>query len=181
MAVSPFPSLIKSHSHVPILHHRFAVVERKQSHVISATATTIAVKPSTTQRPNQLLQLINPIVTKNQVLFKDQHTKEMNYECEGLGNKEVRMVMERLERVAERMREIELEKMKGRLRGNMSCEDGMVMEMMSREIVSSFLEKPIQYLKSCDGKLDDRLKDFKFFVGILEQSCFTNEKINTHV
>ncbi|KAG5567604.1 hypothetical protein RHGRI_002969 [Rhododendron griersonianum] len=110
-----------------------------------ASAATIATKP----KPNTAQQLsIGPTIGSlvDQVLFKDQHVvigDERAFRRSESG-KEVGILMERLERVAEGMREMELEKLMGRVRGQISDEERVLVERMSREIVSEFMEKPIQ-------------------------------------
>lgn len=91
--------------------------------------------------------------------------------------KEVGILMERLERVAEGMREKELEKLMGRVRGQISDEERVLVERMSREIVGEFMEKPIRYLKSRrDVEMEEKLKDLNFLAGILEESYFVKGK-----
>ncbi|KAA8550897.1 hypothetical protein F0562_002581 [Nyssa sinensis] len=184
MAILPMPSSLKLHPNIPVFNGRMVVVERKLTHVVAAS--TIAINPSTNTQLNN-----NPYNTgfdewslrpmgsvTDRVLFKDRDSSDLKFTFsksksattdEGLG-KEVGIIMQRLERVAERMRELELEKLKSRIRGEISCEETILVENMSREIVSSFLAKPIQYLKSSGGKLEDKLKDLKFLVDLLEQS-----------
>lgn len=151
-----------------------------------ASAATIATKPkpNTAQvRPLSIGPTIGSLM--DQVLFKDQYVM-IGDECAFTGSemgKEVGILMGRLERVAEGMREMELEKLKGRVRGGELCEEERVlMEIMSKEIVSKFMEKPIEYLKNNRNvKMEVKLKDLNFLVEILEESYCTKPKISSHV
>lgn len=142
-----------------------------------ASAATIATKPKpNTAQPLSIGPTIGSLV--DQVLFKDQHVvigDERAFRGSESG-KEVGILMERLERVAEGMREMELEKLMGRVRGQISDEERVLMERMSREIVSEFMEKPIQYLQRRDVEMAEKLNDLNFLAGILEESYFAKEK-----
>ncbi|KAF7153336.1 hypothetical protein RHSIM_Rhsim01G0275900 [Rhododendron simsii] len=139
-----------------------------------ASAATIATKP----KPNTAQPLsIGPSLV-DQVLFKDQRVVIGDGRAfrGSESGKEVGILMERLERVAEGMREMELEKLMGRVRGQISDEERVLVERMSREIVSEFMEKPIQYLKRRDVEMAEKLNDLNFLAGILEESYFPKEK-----
>ncbi|KAI8574561.1 hypothetical protein RHMOL_Rhmol01G0364200 [Rhododendron molle] len=141
-----------------------------------ASAATIATKP----KPNAAQPLsIGPTIGSlvDQVLLKDQRVigDERAFRGSDSG-KEVGILMERLERVAEGMREMELEKLMGRVRGQISEEERVLVERMCREIVSEFMEKPIQYLRRRDVEMAEKLKDLNFLAGILEESYLAKEK-----
>lgn len=141
-----------------------------------ASAAIIATKP----KPNTAQTLsIGPTIGSlvDQVLLKDQRVigDERAFRGSESGT-EVGILMERLERVAEGMREMELEKLMGRVRGQISDEERVLVERMSREIVSEFMEKPIQYLKRRDVEMAEKLNDLNFLAGILEESYFAKEK-----
>lgn len=148
---------------------------RRLAPVASAATIATKAKPNTAQ-PLSIGPTIGSLV--DQVLFKDQHVV-IDDECAFRGSesgKEVGILMERLERVAEGMREMELEKLMGRVRGQISDEERVLVERMSREIVSEFMEKPIQYLQRRDVEMAEKLKDLNFLAGILEESYFAKEK-----
>ncbi|KAJ4727520.1 Tetrapyrrole biosynthesis [Melia azedarach] len=109
----------------------------------------------------------------DQVLIKeDEHQLNIKgSEEEGL-EKEVAKAITRLNMVVERIREMGIQNytFTNRVKEDVSC-NRMLAEEMSRDIVSKFLERPIQYLMSEDGNLEEKLKDVSFLVSILEKSC----------
>ncbi|OVA05524.1 Tetrapyrrole biosynthesis [Macleaya cordata] len=90
---------------------------------------------------------------------------------------EIRELMQRLEIVMERFRVLEMEKLMSKLNGGISDEEREKAEMLSREIVNKFLEKPMQYLSCEEVNLEDKVKDLKLVVGIFESSCLGNKKM----
>lgn len=89
---------------------------------------------------------------------------------------EIEFLMQRLESLVERFRVLEMEKLVAKTEGQISSDEKRMIEMMSREIVDRFLEKPIQYLRCKGGHLKCKSKDLKALVGMLEESCLSDEK-----
>lgn len=96
--------------------------------------------------------------------------KTIKIEDEGYLEKEAANVIMRLKTAVERLREVEIQKFLSRVSHNDSSV--MAAEEMSGQIVSEFLEKPIEYLTSDAGcNLEQKLKDIDVLVSILENSC----------
>ncbi|KAK9159689.1 hypothetical protein Syun_006030 [Stephania yunnanensis] len=49
-------------------------------------------------------------------------------------------------------------------------------EVMVGHVVERFWEKPVEYLRSGGGRLEDRVKDLRRIVGIFEQACLDHGK-----
>ncbi|KAK9141136.1 hypothetical protein Scep_010817 [Stephania cephalantha] len=49
-------------------------------------------------------------------------------------------------------------------------------EVMVGDVVERFWEKPVEYLRSGGGRLEDRVKDLRRIVGIFEQACLDHGK-----
>ena len=160
VSVSHFPFPAKSHPRVPISRVKFVVNATTNTAQIPNNAFhfTISNQSSLGRRP------ISP-VTDDQILFRMDGEERASTRTD----LEVGIVLRRLERLGERVREVELEKLKRGVRGEVSEEERELLEMMSREIVARFMEGPIKYLKSGDGRMEDKLKDMNFLVGILEE------------
>ncbi|XVF72463.1 hypothetical protein PTKIN_Ptkin12aG0123000 [Pterospermum kingtungense] len=73
----------------------------------------------------------------------------------------------RLKAIVERVRELEIHKFKG---NTISDEDRLLIENTSREIVDRFLLRPLQYLKSSNGDMQEKLKDLNLLIRMLEKS-----------
>nr|DAD33571.1 TPA_asm: hypothetical protein HUJ06_012422 [Nelumbo nucifera] len=101
------------------------------------------------------------------VLFRD----------EVLAVEEFEVLMQRLERVVEEVRIREMEKLMAKMGGELTSEEKQTVETMSREIVSEFLEKPTQYLRCKDRKMECKLKDLRALVRMLEESCLVKGKV----
>ncbi|KAM1057906.1 hypothetical protein ACFX13_031846 [Malus domestica] len=77
----------------------------------------------------------------------------------------------RLEAFTERAIDLETQ-IENKTKGlELTDEESRIVQDLSREIVSKFLEKPIQFLRSSDGDLEEKLKELQFLATILEESC----------
>ncbi|PQQ16839.1 hypothetical protein Pyn_08834 [Prunus yedoensis var. nudiflora] len=84
----------------------------------------------------------------------------------------------RLEAIGEKVIELEKKKFMNKTKGSeLSHEESILVEDLSRDIVNKFLGKPIEYLRSGDGDLREKLKELEFLVDILEESCLMGEKV----
>ncbi|KAF5731512.1 hypothetical protein HS088_TW18G00190 [Tripterygium wilfordii] len=135
--------------------------------ILSRTVSSTAIR---SLRPASRISM--PIAIKNvDVLHRDVYGA-FKIKDEGL-EKEMQGTIQRLEEVVERIKELEMQKFMGRVRGTEFEKDGVVLaETMSQEIACKFLESPIKYLRSCNGNQDEKLKDINVLVGILEKSTF---------
>lgn len=94
--------------------------------------------------------------------------KEADQELE----KEIDSTIQKLKIVVERVREMEINKFMDRVKGKISQEDYILLvDRMSKEFVTEFLERPIRYVTSCDGNLEEKIKDMNLLVDMLEESC----------
>lgn len=90
--------------------------------------------------------------------------------------KEAEIVIFKLRAVVEDLRDMEVEKINGTLKGTMSDEERLLVENMSREITDKFLKRPVEYLKSSHGDFETKLKDLNFLIRMLENSCSTGRQ-----
>uniref|UniRef100_A0A7N2N606 Tetrapyrrole biosynthesis glutamyl-tRNA reductase dimerisation domain-containing protein n=1 Tax=Quercus lobata TaxID=97700 RepID=A0A7N2N606_QUELO len=165
MAVLPMPYSIKLHPNMPVSKASLVITGRRSlAHV------------------NKQIKLVaNPTLTKDtsesdcQSWFSDPNGGNESHE--GL-DKKVGHVIQRLETVVECVIELEIQKFNRKIKGDVTCEQSILVEIMSRDIVSKFLEKPIKYLRSNGGNLDEKLKEMNFLAGVLEESCLTKEEVN---
>ncbi|KAM1042012.1 hypothetical protein ACFX2I_031078 [Malus domestica] len=165
MAVLPMPFSI-----VP--HHRRHKLVCKASSVITTHQPQTLFQRVKFQEPTQ-----HKLVSDYQSLFgldvhilsKPERSKK---ECFGGQDKEIAAVIQRLEAFAERAIELETQKFENKTKGlELSDEESRIVQDLSREIVSKFLEKPIQFLRSSDEDLEEKLKELQFLATILEESC----------
>ncbi|XP_022758183.1 uncharacterized protein LOC111305176 [Durio zibethinus] len=90
---------------------------------------------------------------------------------------EIESIICRLKAAVERVRELETQKLMGRFKGTtMSDEDRLLVENTSREIVDTFLKRPVQYLKSVNGDFEEKLKDLNLLIRMLENSCLDYQR-----
>ena len=194
------PPSIRLVPHIQLSKGKSAAGRTKQTHVLAVAAITATTRTNPTHVPKEFQETmfddlsLGPIrLVADHVLFQnrgtttegkfDFSTSKPEKEDDGLV-KEIEIVMQRLKTVVEKIREMEIEKLKSKTKGQtMSSEESILLENMSREIVSHFLEKPIEYLMSNCGILEDKLKDVNLLVGALEESCSTclvHKKIHVH-
>ncbi|KAJ7972829.1 Tetrapyrrole biosynthesis [Quillaja saponaria] len=178
MAILPISYSIKVHQYNPISKARRDLLP----HIVATSTHTVAAKPSSQAAANKSRKLI-----ENSVLFdmfgaqhaltKDLISKEV--ELQGL-EKEAQSIFRRLEMVVDRVIVLEINKFKRKIKCEMSQEEIILLDEMSREIVDKFLEQPIRFLRACDGNLEmkERIKELNLLVCMLEESTLTEEKMN---
>lgn len=136
----------------------------------AASASLTAANPRTSSFHKASLR------TRPRTLVVDREDghrmKLIKIEDEGYLEKEAANVITRLKMVVERLREVEVQKFLGKVSHNDSTSSIIAAQEMSKEIVSKFLEKPIQYLNSDAGcNLEQKLKDVDVLVSVLDNSC----------
>ncbi|KAM3687477.1 hypothetical protein ACJW31_10G078700 [Castanea mollissima] len=191
MADLPMPYSIKLHPNMPVSKASLVITGRRSlAHVNVASTTKNLQLVSNSFRSitfqefseRQIKLVANPTLTKEtsesdcQSWFSDPNGGNESHE--GL-EKKVRHVIQRLETVVESVMELEIQKLNRKIKGDVTCEQSILVENMSRDIVSKFLEKPIKYLRSNGGNLDEKLKEMNFLAGVLEEkSCLTKDEFN---
>ncbi|KAM3735340.1 hypothetical protein ACB098_10G081600 [Castanea mollissima] len=179
MADLPTPYSIKLHPNMPVSKASLVITGRRSlAHVNVASTTKNLQLVSNSFRSitfqefseRQIKLVANPTLTKE--------TSESDCQSWFLIPM-VRHVIQRLETVVESVMELEIQKLNRKIKGDVTCEQSILVENMSRDIVSKFLEKPIKYLRSNGGNLDEKLKEMNFLAGVLEEkSCLTKDEFN---
>ncbi|KAH1108128.1 hypothetical protein J1N35_011896 [Gossypium stocksii] len=90
--------------------------------------------------------------------------------------REAEIVIFKLRAVVEKLRDMEVEKINGRLKGTMSDEERLLVENTSREIADKFLKRPVEYLKASHGDFETKLKDLNLLIRMLENSGSTGRQ-----
>ncbi|KAJ0113385.1 hypothetical protein Patl1_03436 [Pistacia atlantica] len=122
----------------------------------------------------------NELVADDRVLI-EEYADEKNGASEQVKTEEEEVIaslVNRLMAVVEKMREREMQKFLSKVNKELSYEDSVILaEETSKEIVNKFLEKPIAYLRNNNGRtIEQKLKDFSFLIGVLENSCPANQR-----
>lgn len=184
------PYSIKLHPNMPVSKPSLVITGRRSlAHVNVASTTKNLQLVSNSFRSitfqefseRQIKLVANPTLAKDtsesdcQSWFSDPNVGNESHE--GL-DKKVGHVIQRLETVVESVIELEIQKFNRKIKGDVTCEQSILVENMSRDIVSKFLEKPIKYLRSNGGNLDEKLKEMNFLAGVLEESCLTKDEVN---
>lgn len=118
--------------------------------------------------------LPNELVADVRVLIEEYAEEKKKVKTEEEEEQEViASVVNRLMAVVERMKEREIQKFVSKARKELSYEDRVILaEEISKEIVKKLLDRPIAYLKdNHEYDLEQKLKDFSFLIGVLENSC----------
>ncbi|ONH93656.1 hypothetical protein PRUPE_8G244500 [Prunus persica] len=141
------------------------------------------VSLTSTYQPKSLFQVLinkNPFQNDNVLIVSNPglESNKKEYCTRTLEMEAASSIIQRLEAFGERVIELEKKKLMNKTKGSeLSHEESILVEDLSREIVNKFLAKPIEYLRSGDGDLQEKLKELEFLVDILEESCLRGEKV----
>ncbi|KAJ8748416.1 hypothetical protein K2173_003053 [Erythroxylum novogranatense] len=164
MAALPMSGFVtKFHSFNPGL-------EISRSRILTASSATNRILSNPQTRSSKELIDENPY---HKAIFEELYTCKQSMANESAElEREIQSTVVKLKAAVERVTEMEVKKL--RCKGTVSDEESILVESMSKEISTKFLEMPVRYLTSCSGRdLRDRMKDINFLVGMLEKSGST--------